>query len=229
MKYKGVVHVVDDEEGMRQSLAMLLEAAGYHVRLYPSAKPFLAHGPSSTGCIVSDVRMPGMDGLDLLGHLREARSRLPVVLITGHADVRMAVAALRAGAADFLEKPFEVDDLLTAIENALAPRIGKIDESVTMQARSRLRELTPRERDVLRQLVAGGSNKHVARALDLSPRTIEFHRAHIMAKTRAKTLAELVRVSLEAADPADRNGTVAGNDFAVMGGPGTSSGFPATR
>lgn len=119
MKHKELLHVVDDEDAMRESLGSLLEAAGYDVRGYPSAESFLAQRGGCTGCVVSDMRMPGMDGLDLLRHLHERPRPPPVVLITGHGDVRMAVAALKAGAADFLEKPFEADELLASVEKAL--------------------------------------------------------------------------------------------------------------
>lgn len=202
MATERLVHIVDDDDAIRDSLEMALRSAGFDVRAYPSAESFLAQCLERTGCVVSDVRMPGMNGLALLRHLREERRSQPVVLITGHGDVRMAVSALKAGAADFLEKPFEVDELLATIEKALASETGKINGQATaLAARRRLRELTPREREVLCQLVAGDSNKQVARTLGLSPRTIEFHRAHIMAKTGAKVLPELVRVFFEATGP----------------------------
>ena len=203
MRKKGLVHIIDDDQAIRESLEMMLTSAGYEVLSHPSAASFLTRCRDRTGCVVSDVRMPGMDGVALVRHLRKEQHALPVVLITGHGDVRMAVAALKAGAADFLEKPFQVDDLLTAIEQALAAQTGQTDPSdVAQAARQRLQGLTPRERDVLRQLVAGNSNKQVAQTMGVSPRTVEFHRAHIMVKTGAKALPELVRLFLEASKAA---------------------------
>lgn len=197
-----VIHVVEDDQPMRDSLVMLLEEAGYKVRAYPTAEDLMALGAATEpGCVVSDVRMPGMDGLTLLRRLRAGGSALPgsalpLILITGHGDISMAVAAMKAGAFDFLEKPFEADALLAAIEAALRLRSSDANAEDAETARRRLEKLTSREYEVLDHLVAGKSNKEAAAKLGISPRTVEFHRAHIMEKTGAKGLPELVRLWL---------------------------------
>lgn len=182
---------------MRESLLDLLEDAGYKVRAYNRAEELLARGAAlEPGCIVSDVRMPGVDGLTLLRKLRAAGPKLPLMLITGHGDVSMAVAAMKLGAVDFLEKPFEADALLAAIDAALRPEqsdIGAVDADM---ARRSLQKLTPREDEVFKRLVAGKANKEIAIELGISPRTVEFHRAHIMEKLAAKALPDLVRLWL---------------------------------
>lgn len=192
-----VIHVVEDDQPMRDSLVVLLEEAGYKVRAYTAAEELLAIGiPTEQGCVVSDVRMPGIDGLTLLRRLRAAGSALPLILITGHGDISMAVTAMKAGAFDFLEKPFEADALLAAIEAALRLRSSDANAEDAETARRRLEKLTSREYEVLDHLVAGKSNKEAAAKLGISPRTVEFHRAHIMEKTGAKGLPELVRLWL---------------------------------
>lgn len=194
-----VVHVVEDDQAMRESLVELLEEAGYTARVYSAAEELLILGDTvKTGCVVSDVRMPGMDGLALLRRLRAAGTVLPFIMITGHADVAMAVSAMKAGAVDFLEKPFEAQALLAAIEAALRLRPGETAAEDGEIARRRLEMLTRREHEVLDHLVAGKSNKETAAKLAISPRTVEFHRAHIMEKTGAKGLPELVRLWLAA-------------------------------
>jgi two-component system, LuxR family, response regulator FixJ len=193
-----MIHVVDDDKAMRDSLVMLLEDAGYRVRAYASAEELLAlNALSQSGCIVSDVRMPGMDGLALLRRLRADRVMLPLVLITGHGDIPLAVAAMKAGAVDFLEKPFEAEALLDAIEAGLRTgATAELKPETGERARQLLQALTPREHEVLRHLVVGDSNKMAAEKLGVSPRTIEFHRAHIMDKTGARGLPDLVRLWL---------------------------------
>ena len=192
-----VIHVVEDDQPMRDSLVMLLEEAGYKVRAYPTAEDLMALGAATEpGCVVSDVRMPGMDGLTLLRRFRAGGSALPLILITGHGDISMAVTAMKAGAFDFLEKPFEADALLAAIEAALRLRSSDANAEDAETARRRLEKLTSREYEVLDHLVAGKSNKEAAAKLGISPRTVEFHRAHIMEKTGAKGLPELVRLWL---------------------------------
>jgi len=185
---------------MRASLETVLRDAGHEVRAFSSAEDFLsAKVVSEAGCVVSDVRLPGMDGLGLLRCLRESGSDLPVVLITGHGDIPLAVAGMKAGAADFLEKPFDVESLLTAVGGTVDvqdQKKGKLEAAEA--ARRRLEVLTPREHEVLARLVACDSNKEAAALLGLSPRTVEYHRANILAKTRAKGLPELVRLVLEA-------------------------------
>lgn len=191
------VHIVEDDRPMRESLVELLEEAGYVVRAYTKAEELLARGSViEPGCVVSDVRMPGMDGLTLLRRLRASGSALPLMLITGHGDVRMAVTAMKAGAVDFLEKPFDADTLLQAVGAALRHRtngVGSEDPEVSRQA---LQKLTSREHEVFEYLVGGESNKEIAARLGISPRTVEFHRANIMDKMAAKGLTDLVRLSL---------------------------------
>jgi two-component system, LuxR family, response regulator FixJ len=194
-----VIHVVEDDAAMRDSLVEMLEDGGFTVRAYTRAEELLSRGAAiEPGCIVSDVRMPGMDGLTLLRRLRASGSTIPLMLITGHGDVSMAVASMKAGAVDFLEKPFEAEALLTALGAALShsPRPDKVEDREL--SRQHLRKLTSREREVLEQLVAGKSNKEIAAQLRISPRTVEFHRAHVMEKMAAKGLPELVRVWLSA-------------------------------
>jgi two-component system response regulator FixJ len=193
------IHVVDDDEAMRDSLLALLGDAGYEARAYASAEDLLARGAFKSGCVVSDLRMPGMDGLTLLKKLRADGSELPLILITGHGDIPLAVAAMKAGAVDFLEKPFEAEALLAAIEAGLRRQATPSDKGEDSEAARRsLEVLTAREREVLERLVAGESNKEAALKLGVSHRTIEFHRAHIMEKTGAKGLPDLVRLWLVA-------------------------------
>jgi FixJ family two-component response regulator len=194
---------VDDDDAMRESLATLLDDAGYRVCAYASAEDLLEAGASGDGgCVVSDVRMPGMDGLTLLRRLRKAGTALPLILITAHGDVPLAVAAMKAGAVDFLEKPFEAGALLSAVEAGLRQARGHVEEAVDAgAARRQLELLTPRELEVIEHLVAGESNKVAAAALGISPRTVEFHRARVMEKTGARGLPDLVRLWL-AAHPA---------------------------
>jgi len=197
---KSVIHLVEDDEAMRESLVELLEDGGYTVRTYTRAEELLAQSSIEPGCIVSDVRMPGIDGVTLLRRLRAGGSTTPLMLITGHGDIAMAVAAMKAGAIDFLEKPFEADALLAALGAALRDPPSKDKTENVELSRQRLRKLTSREYEVLGQLVAGKSNKEIAAQLGISPRTVEFHRAHIMEKMATKGLPELVRVWLSA-DP----------------------------
>ncbi len=194
MASESVIHVVEDDQPMRDSLVTLLEEAGHKVRAYATAEDLLAAGPATeSGCVVSDVRMPGMDGLSLLRRLRASGSALPLILITGHGDISMAVTAMKAGAVDFLEKPFEARALLSAIGAALRLRSSDAEKKDVEVAHRRLEKLTSREYEVLEHLVTGKSNKEVAAELGISPRTVEFHRAHIMEKTQARGLPDLVR------------------------------------
>jgi two-component system, LuxR family, response regulator FixJ len=194
-----IIHVVEDDQPMRESLVELLEEAGYTARAYPAAEDLLALGTGiEPGCLVSDVRMPGMDGLALLRHLQASGSGLPLILITGHGDIVMAVSAMKAGAVDFLEKPFEAHALLAAIERALRVRPGETLAVDAGTAHRLLEKLTDREHEVLDHLVSGKSNKETAAKLAISSRTVEFHRAHIMEKTGAKGLPELVRLWIAA-------------------------------
>ena len=192
-----VVHLIDDDEDVRRAVSFLLGTAGFAVRVYESAIHFLEKcSPSLSGCIVSDVRMPGMDGLQLLRRLKEMGVTLPVVILTGHADVALAVEAMKAGAADFIEKPFPDDVLLAAIRSALVRHRENPSDSDTGQIRARLASLTSREREVLDGLLAGHPNKTIAYDLGLSPRTVEIHRANVMTKMAASSISELVRMTL---------------------------------
>lgn len=193
-----VVHLIDDDEDVRRGLSFLLGTAGFAVKVYPSAIQFLDRcGPSPNGCVVSDVRMPDMDGLQLLRRLKELGIALPVVIMTGHADIALAVDAMKSGAVDFIEKPFPDESLISAIQSALASRKNAgTDEGE--QVRVRLASLTPREREVLDGLLAGHPNKTIAYDLGLSPRTVEIHRANVMTKLSASSLSELVRMVISA-------------------------------
>ncbi len=195
-----LVHVVDDDEAVRDSLSLLLESAGLTVRTYDSATTFLTALPNlAAGCVLTDVRMPGLDGLELQRRLTQLGVRLPVIVMTGHGDVPIAVAALKAGASDFIEKPFDDVQLLAAISSALAASQRKLDEAnAVAQITARIASLTPREREVLDRLVAGQPNKMIAYDLGSSPRTVEVHRARVMEKMGVRSLPELVRMAIVA-------------------------------
>jgi len=198
MLTSGVIHLIDDDDGVRQSLAFTLTTAGLAVRVYDSAETFLdALDGVQPGCIVSDIRMPGVDGLELQRRLKGLGVNLPVIIMTGHADVRLAVDAMKAGAVDFIEKPFDDDVLLAAIRVALDrySKIGERDAEVSI-IRDRLATLSPREHEVLDGLVAGLANKTIAYDLKLSARTVEVHRANVMTKMGAHSLSDLVRMVL---------------------------------
>nr|WP_295469060.1 response regulator FixJ [Mesorhizobium sp.] len=193
-----IVHVVDDEEPVRKSLAFLLTMSGFAVRMHESATSFLELAPGiGRACLVTDLRMPDMSGVDLLNHLKEAQALVPAIVLTGHGDVPMAVAAMKAGAVDFIEKPFSDEILIDAIRKAakLLDRDASDDlDAATLQARLDL--LSERERQVLAAVVAGLPNKTIAYDLDISPRTIEVHRSNVMAKMQARSLPELVRMAI---------------------------------
>jgi two-component system response regulator FixJ len=195
-----VVHLIDDDDGVRQSLAFLLASAGLAVRVYETASAFLeALGSLQSGCIVSDVRMPGIDGLQLQRRLQALGVRLPVIIITGHGDVSLAVEAMKAGAVDFIEKPFDDETILSAIRIALdhGDHTGRRETEV-VQIQTKLQSLSMREREVLEGLLAGNPNKTIAYDLSLSPRTVEVHRANVMTKMGASSLSALVRMSIVA-------------------------------
>ena len=195
---KAVVHVIDDDEAMRQSLAFLLGTVGMEVQTYESAVAFLEVAPTvKAGCVITDVRMPGLSGVDLLRQLRERKLGIPVIVITGHGDVALAVEAMKIGAMDFLEKPFDDEALLASVRSAL----NQLDQDQKRQAErsdieARLASLSNRERDVLQGLVAGLANKQIAYDLGISPRTIEIYRANLMTKMQAASLSDLVRMAL---------------------------------
>ncbi|HYX03418.1 MAG TPA: response regulator FixJ [Reyranella sp.] len=194
-----VVHVIDDDVAVRQSLAFLLSTEGFAVRVYDSAVAFLKELPQAqAGCVVTDIRMPDMSGLDLQRHLRETKSGFPVIVITGHGDVPLAVEAMKAGAVDFIEKPFEDEVLLSAIRVALSRNVKDSERLARVAAiRERLSLLSGRERDVLGGLVAGKPNKIIAHDLGISARTVEVYRANVMTKMQADSLSDLVRMALQ--------------------------------
>jgi two-component system response regulator FixJ len=200
MAHRGKVYVIDDDAAMRDSLNFLLDAANFNVTLFESAQHFLDAMPGiDFGCVVSDVRMPGVDGIELLQRLKASRSPLPVLIMTGHGDVPLAVEAMKLGAADFLEKPFEDDHLIGMIDIALKlAESGARNEAATLDITTRIESLSPRERQVMEGLVAGLSNKMIARDYDISPRTIEVYRANVMTKMQAGSLSELVRLAIRA-------------------------------
>jgi len=193
------IHVVDDDEAVRDSLRTLLESSGLAVHTYPSAALFLEAAPGILGCVLTDVRMPDMDGLALQRRLNERGLHLPVIVMTGQGDIAVAVRAMKAGALDFLEKPFHDDDLLAAVERALAEgERRQAREEISGEAARRMAALTAREREVLDLLVTGLPTKGIANALGASPRTIEVHRARVFEKLHARSLPELVRLVIAA-------------------------------
>ncbi len=214
MTARPLIHLVEDDASVRDSLVALLEVWGYGVKAYPDGESFLADGSGhGAACILLDVRLPGIDGLSLLARIRAAGQTTPVVVITGHGDVAMAVRALQCGAQDFIEKPFDDADLVGRIE-AVKPATG-INETgpgttggaatgdaaairEAASAREQLSTLTRRETEVMREIVAGYPNKLIAHRLGISPKTVELHRARVMNKTGSKSLSHLVRLALKA-------------------------------
>jgi len=194
------VHVIDDDDAARDSLAFLFRTADVDVRTYASAIEFLAAAPALTGgCVVTDVRMPQMDGLELLRRLRALDLGLPVIVMTGHGDIPLAVEAMKAGAADFFEKPFSDDAMLAAVNRALGHRQQERAREAERDAvKEKLVNLSARERQVLEGLVAGKANKAIAFDLGISARTVEIYRANVMTKMDAASLSELVRMALSA-------------------------------
>lgn len=201
MSTEPVVFVVDDDQAMRTSLQWLIESTGLKVRTFDSAEAFLdGYYPGRAGCMLLDVRMPGMSGLELQSRLAKGGYCLPVIVITGHGDVAMAVKAMKAGAVDFIEKPFHDEDLLRSIRRALdQDERQRASQSARAEVAARLAELTPREHEVMAMVTDGKSNKEMATALGVSTKTVEAHRSRVMEKMRAESLAELVRMALVAA------------------------------
>jgi two-component system, LuxR family, response regulator FixJ len=193
-----VVHVIDDDEGLRESLAFLLRTAALEVRSFDSAKAFLQVLPDpALGCVITDVRMPDMSGIELLRRLRELRIGVPVIVITGHGDVALAVEAMKIGAADFFEKPFDDDLLLASVRAALQQQEGQTKRGAERaEIEHRISTLSPREKDVLGGLIEGRANKQIAFDLGISPRTVEIYRANLMNKMQANSLSDLVRMAL---------------------------------
>jgi len=200
MPASSVVQVIDDDRAMRDSLEFPLGSAGFSVELFDSAEAFLAAPPRPTsGCILTDVRMGGLDGLALLAELREAGRDTPVIVMTGHGDVPLAVKAMKLGAADFVEKPFDGEALIAAVQAALVsgPAAGAMP-TPSPELAARLASLSQREQQVLQGLIDGRTNKEIARCFDLSPRTVEVYRAKLMTKMQAGSISELVRFAIKA-------------------------------
>ena len=197
MSAEAIVHVIDDDDDARDSLAFLLGTAEIAVRSYPSAVAFLEALPAVTGCIVTDLRMPDIDGMELLRRLQQRGIRLPVIVITGHGDVALAVEAMKLGAVDFLEKPFDDTAIINAVKGAFSRhRAGGEREVLKSEIQQKLASLSPREKEVLDGLVAGQPNKTIAYDLGISARTVEVYRANLMTKMQASSLSDLVRMAL---------------------------------
>lgn len=191
--------IVDDDRDVRESLKVLLESAGHKVHAFNSAKAVLAGDISAASCLIADIRMPEMDGLELQQEIVRRGYTLPIIIMTGHGDVPLAVRAMKAGAADFIEKPFAAGEIVQCVRNALdAGKRTRDKKSESVRAQQALAVLTPREREVFDQIVAGHPNKIAAYELGISPRTVEIHRAHVMSKMRVRNLSDLVRISLAA-------------------------------
>lgn len=201
-----VVFVVDDDEAVRTAIALLMRSVSLRVETFHSAAAFLdAFDASRAGCLVLDLRMPGMSGLELQRALAARGSRLPIVFVTGHGDVPDAVQALQAGAMDFIQKPFRDHELLERVQRALEVSVTRRDDEADRETlRQRVERLTPREREVMDRVVSGQANKAVAMDLGVSERTVEIHRSRVMSKMEACSLAELVRMVLRVEDPVDR-------------------------
>lgn len=196
----GTIFVVDDDAAVRDSLSALLEAESFAVEAFDSAKAFLAgFKPRDVSCLIADIRMPDMDGLELQEEIIRRGWGLPVIIITGHGDVPLAVRAMKAGAVDFIEKPFDDEALRASINRGLEQSRRKRGESALAQeVETRVAQLTAREREVMEHLVAGRPNKVIAHRMDISPRTVEVHRGRVMEKMQARSLSDLVRMALAA-------------------------------
>ena len=193
-----VVHIVDDDEGLRESLTFLLRTANLEVRSFESAKAFLDKLPHAMpGCVITDVRMPDMSGIELLRRLKELKIGVPVIVITGHGDIALAVEAMKMGAADFFEKPFDDHLLVASVRAALRRREDQTKRGAERaEIEHRISSLSPREKDVLAGLIQGRANKQIAFDLGISPRTVEIYRANLMSKMQADSLSDLVRMAL---------------------------------
>ena len=192
------VHIIDDDQALRESLAFLLRTHQLEVRSFDSAKTFLDALPdASLGCVITDIRMPGMSGIDLLRRLKELKIGVPVIVITGHGDVSLAVEAMKIGAADFFEKPFNDDQLVASVRAALQQRQDQTKRGAERtEIEHRISKLSAREKDVLAGLIEGRANKQIAFDLGISPRTVEIYRANLMNKMQADSLSDLVRMAL---------------------------------
>jgi two-component system response regulator FixJ len=199
MSNEAVVHIVDDDESLRRALQRLLRAAGYTALTYGIADAILEAAPRLTGCILLDLRMPDMDGLEVQARLSRLGIRLPVIVVTGHGDVPTAVRAMKAGAHDFLEKPIDEEMLLAAVQAAFRDGAQKARADEAVQAAQRLAGLSPRERQVLEGIVAGKHNKVIAYDLDISIRTVEVHRARLLTRLGTHSMAAAIRIAVLAA------------------------------
>jgi two-component system response regulator FixJ len=194
---EGVVHIIDDDAAMRDSLGFLMQVNRIPFRVFESAVAFLEDLPEDGGCVLTDVRMPEMNGIEMVRRLKEQGYRAPVIVMTGHADVPLAIEAMKAGVVDFIEKPFDEDLLLSAIKVALQQGKAQSEQDAALaDTRARLEGLSPREREVLNGLIEGKANKVIAFDLGISPRTVEIYRANLMSKMQARSLSELVRMTL---------------------------------
>jgi two-component system response regulator FixJ len=200
MQPEPVIYVIDDDDAVRQSLEFLLKTAGYAVRSFESGKAFLDIVPQlNFGCVITDVRMPEITGIDVLRRVKEAGSDIPVIVITGHGDISLAVEAMKLGAVDFLEKPFDEDQLLAALKSTLSRDADMaVQKAELSEINDKLAVLSNRERQVLDGLVAGNANKTIAFDLGISPRTVEIYRANLMTKMAANSLSDLVRMAMMA-------------------------------
>jgi len=197
MQNDGTIAIVDDNEAVRDSLAALLQSAGHTVKTFKSGQDFLAADLEIFGCAIVDILMPGLNGLEVLKHVVSSEYALPIIIVTGHGDIPLAVKALRAGAVDFIEKPYTDKAILTSIELALDIDGGQArGQTSARHIKERASQLTERERQVFEHLVSGLSNKGIAAKLGISPRTVEIHRARVMQKIQARNLAELVRMAV---------------------------------
>jgi len=194
-----LLHVIDDDAGLRGALAFLLDVNGVDARFYESGDAFLLALPVEAGCLLTDIRMPGITGLELVRELKSRGMELPVIVMTGHGDIPLAVEAMKAGVVDFIEKPFSDDVLIAAIRAAFERLRDEVEpDAARLAAVERLAQLSPRERDVLAGVVEGKLNKVIAYELEISPRTVEIYRANLMSKTGARNVAELMRIALAA-------------------------------
>ena len=200
MSAERLIYIVDDDDAVRDSLHALLEAKGYQVATYGSAEAFLeAYRPGPPCCAVVDIRMPGMDGMALLAKVKELGIAMPIIVVTGHGDIALAVRAMKSGAVDFVEKPYANATILDVVGRAFAAAEEHGHHGpAPAEVAARVAGLTPREREVLEQLVIGNPNKIIAHELKISPRTVEIHRANLMKKMQAESLSHLVRMALTA-------------------------------
>jgi len=206
--YHNMVFIVDDDEAVCDSLSLLLDSMGLETQVFHSAQAFLAGHDGRSGCLLLDVRMPGLSGMDLQKRLSDMGKSLPIVFISGHGNIPMAVEAMKAGAIDFLQKPFRDQELLDCVQKALASLDQTMaEQQALVQANACFNSLTPREREVLNYLVDGAANKVIAIDLNISPRTVEIHRARVMEKMQVKSLPELVKVVLQLRQAASKSDT----------------------